>query len=185
MYHATTTDLPYREPISHTIAGCVAGISVSLLLLVFLVIEVQASRWGARPGSNGWDAVVFGSVVFATMLGGTVKALVTARVRIDGPRYHGRIESKLGSGVPLEVVWGRLHAVPFVVRLDDGRAALVEPVALALETDERDQEIDVGARIEIIGAPRWSADAPVSVYRESTVMCFAGKPEAPIGIRLT
>ena len=97
-----------------------------------------------------------------------------------GNALRGQIESKLGT-IALQVVDGELRACPFVVRLDDGRIALVDDAALVLESSSA-TELDVGATIELVGNPTLTPYAPEG-YRGASALRFRGEYGAPVGIR--
>lgn len=98
-----------------------------------------------------------------------------------GNVFRGQIESKLGA-IALQVVDGELRACPFVVRLDDGRIALVDDAALVLETTDESVELGVGSSVELTGNPTLTPYAPEG-YRGTSAFRFRGEHGAPIGIR--
>lgn len=103
-------------------------------------------------------------------------------VRVPVPTggvFRGRIESKLGP-FALQVVDNELRACPFVVRLDDGRVALVDDAALVLESNE--DSLGVGSEVELTGNPTLTPYAPEG-YRGASALRFQGEYSAPVGIR--
>lgn len=103
-------------------------------------------------------------------------------VRVPVPTggvFRGRIESRLGP-FALQVVDNELRACPFVVRLNDGRVALVDDAALVLEANE--DSLGVGSEVELTGNPTLTPYAPEG-YRGASALRFQGEYGAPVGIR--
>ncbi len=109
-------------------------------------------------------------------------ALYRPRANVPVPTggvFRGRIESKLGP-FALQVVDNELRACPFVVRLNDGRVALVDDAALVLEANE--DSLGVGSEVELTGNPTLTPYAPEG-YRGASALRFQGEYGAPVGIR--
>lgn len=145
----------------------------SLAAGVLLTCAVIASFF---PNPNFRFMVMFTGVMIGFF------AVYRPRQTVRDPQggvFRGRIESKLGP-FALRVVDGELRACPFVVRLDDGRVALVDSDALVMESSS--ESVDVGARIELTGNPELTPYAPEG-YRGAAALRFRGRASEPVGIR--
>ncbi len=147
----------------------------TLLALGVLLFTALVASVNPLPPYTALIIVVGVSIVAAALV------RPSARIRIHGDVYQGVIESKMGP-YALEVDGGELRACPFVVRLHDGRIAIVDDSGLVLEAAEETTKLAVGDHIEIVGTPELTPYAPEG-YRGAHAFRFRGERAAPVCIR--